>query len=135
MVVVEPDLAVAEVLAFILETEGAAVQIAHDLSTATHLLNQCQPDLLLCNLKLPDGEGYSLLHHCQQLKFSATQPILAIGMTDFSWRVERQKAISAGFHYYLFEPMERAALMEAIVQVWQKRDWQAQSPLSSGVSS
>lgn len=110
--VVEPDLAVAEVLAFMLEAEGAEVQIAHELDRATALLTQSLPDLLICNLKLPDGDGCSLLHHCPQ----STR---AIAISHSPWKVERQKAISSGFHQYLFEPMEYSAVMVAIAQVLQ----------------
>jgi CheY-like chemotaxis protein len=114
--IVEPDLAVAEVLAFMLEVEGAEVQIAHDLSGATNFLTQSQPDLLFCNLQLPDGDGYCLLDCCQQ----STR---AIAIAHAPWIVDRQKAVVAGFHHYLFEPMEYSAVMNAIAQVLQKRGW------------
>lgn len=117
--VVEPDRAVAEVLAFMLESEGAEVQIAHEFSTATRGLAQAQPNLLICNLKLPDGDGYSLLRHCQQLNHPATQQMRAIAIAHSPWKVERQKAISSGFHQYLFEPMEYSAVMVAIAQALQ----------------
>ena len=122
--VVEPDLAVAEVLTFMLEAEGAEVQVAHALNRAIDVLAQFQPDLLICNLKLPDGDGYSLLHYCQQLKRSTAQPIRAIAIAHSPWKIDRQKALSAGFHYYLFEPMEYSTLMGRVTQVLQQRSWQ-----------
>lgn len=121
--VVEPDLAVAEVLTFMLESEGAEVQVAYKLSTAINVLAESQPDLLICNLKLPDGDGYSLLHHCQQLKGSAARPLRAIAIAHSPWKIDRQKALSAGFHYYLFEPMEYSALMGGVIQVLRQRNW------------
>lgn len=96
------------------------MQTAHELDEATALLTQSEPDLLLCNLKLPDGDGYSLLHRCP----ASTR---AIAIAHSPWKVDRQKAISAGFHHYLFEPMEYAAVMGAIAQVFRQQDWQSQS--------
>lgn len=121
--IVEPDSAVAEVLAFMLEAEGAEVQIAHTLKAAIATFSQHQPSLVLCNLKLPDGEGYSLLHHCQNFEHSADQSIAAIAIADSPWKVDRQKALSSGFHQYLFEPTEYSSVMSAIAGVLEKK-WQ-----------
>ncbi|HEY9880061.1 MAG TPA: response regulator [Leptolyngbyaceae cyanobacterium] len=125
--VVEPDLAVAEVLAFMLESEGATVRITHTLEAGIAAFTQSRPSLLICNLKLPDGDGYALLYHCQRLGELADDPIPAIAIADSPWKLDRQRALSAGFHQYLFEPTEYSALMSAINDVLEKKTWKRYS--------
>ena len=55
----EPD--ITELLIFILETAGAEVMALIDAEAALAMLQLFHPDILLCNVKLPDNDGNWLI--------------------------------------------------------------------------
>ena len=56
----EPD--IAELLAFMLTDAGAKVTHAPSAFEALQKLDQGLPDVIVCNLRLPDIDGRQLLH-------------------------------------------------------------------------
>ena len=61
VLLVEDEHDIAELLTFILEDAGAEVLAVVYAFRALALLEQYQPHLLLCNIRLPDEDGLSLI--------------------------------------------------------------------------
>lgn len=66
IVIVDDDEQLRFVVKTVLETEGCAVEEAADCASLRRLLRGTAPDLVILDLKLPDGEGLSLLPEVKQ---------------------------------------------------------------------
>lgn len=99
----------------LLELEGAIVTIASTQTEAENLLGQNQFDVILCNLRLPDGDGYTLVRWLRQQeaerRISSTPAIAITASVGDSHRVE---ALASGFQDYVTKPYEFDLLVQAI---------------------
>jgi CheY-like chemotaxis protein len=60
----EPDMVV--LLTYLLEDKGAAVTVTTTALEALQVLNAQHPQILVCNLRLPDLDGRQLLKQVRQ---------------------------------------------------------------------
>jgi CheY-like chemotaxis protein len=73
------------------ETEEAALEASHDV--------------LLCDIGLPDNNGWNLLSSLGDAK-----PALCIAMTGYGMAADVQRSREAGFHHHLTKPFLPADL-------------------------
>jgi CheY-like chemotaxis protein len=95
----EPD--IAALLVLVLETAGAAVTALTDAETALALLEVWQPDILLCNVRLPLQDGNWLIQQIRQHACSALRLLPAIALTSYTRDVCESTALAAGFDRFL----------------------------------
>lgn len=67
-------------------------------------------DVLLCELRLPDGDGWELLARLQR-----SRPIYAVAITVLGLASEREKSRLAGFRHHLLKPFQTPEL-DAILE-------------------
>ena len=94
-----------------LQTHGHAVLCAGSAAEALEVLPCAQADVLLCDLSLPDGDGWELLPRLQAL---LPQPIYAIALSGHGCTSDHQASQKAGFRHHLskpFDPRHLAALL------------------------
>jgi DNA-binding response OmpR family regulator len=102
VLLIEPELAIAERIGSHLEQSGFAVDAAATWQAALELAASGAHDLVLLDLSLPEGDGIVL---CRNLRrASLAVPVLVISSDP---RVERKvQALDAGADDYLVEPYE-----------------------------
>lgn len=127
VLVVEPEKAIADLLMFDLESADAEVFTVRSIAETLLIVEEFQPDVLMVNLTLPDGSGYSLLDQLKLLAPQLCRTIPAIALTRSRWTISRDRTLAAGFQYYLFQPFERGNVLTAVREVIQ--------PLQLGVAS
>jgi two-component system, NarL family, response regulator DevR len=86
------------------------VQSLHDART---FLSSQQPDVVLLDIRLPDGSGFELCHYLQTF----TNPPKVLVLTSYSERDVILKALSAGADGYLLKDIDSKGLLEAIRNV------------------
>jgi len=102
LLVVEDERRLAERLARGLREEGFAVDLAADLTSARERAIENDYDLVLLDLKLPDGTGLDLIRTWRSEGFST--PILVLTARD---RLEEKvTGLDAGADDYLTKPFE-----------------------------
>ncbi len=104
----EPSLQLA--LGDTLADEGYGVTIAGTVADALRALGEATPDLVLCDLRLPDGDGTSILHAVREL-WSDVPVIILTAYGSVAGAVE---AIRAGASEYLTKPFEEQQLLAMI---------------------
>lgn len=116
IVCVDDGLAVRQAVEDILEGQGYEASSIGNPLKALSLLFQLQPDLILCDIAMPELEGYEL---CAMLRsssaFRQTPIVMLTGKDGF---LDRVKARMAGATDYLtkpFGPAELLALVERYV--------------------
>jgi signal transduction histidine kinase/ActR/RegA family two-component response regulator len=123
----EPD--IRDIVALILEQAGATVSMAASAPEALNLMEQCLPDVLICDIGMPDMDGYMLMRQIRTVLLeqgekipasSAAIPkalrheVQAIALTAYAGEVNQQQALAAGFQQHLAKPVEPEELVRAI---------------------
>ncbi|MEH2167523.1 MAG: response regulator [Nostoc sp.] len=111
----EPD--IADLLTFILETAGAEVMALSDAETALDLVESLHPDILLCNVKLPDRDGNWLIEQIRVHSCPSIRELPAIAITSYTREVSSHKALNAGFNRFLVKLESPEEIVDEIVHL------------------
>jgi signal transduction histidine kinase/ActR/RegA family two-component response regulator len=114
LVVVDDEPDARELLRRILEEVGAEVLVAGSAPEAIALVADERPHVLLCDIGLPDEDGYSLLRRLRQLPAARGGRTPAIAVTAFARAEDRTRAMRAGFQNYVSKPFEPAELVATV---------------------
>lgn len=106
ILIVDDEADLAQVLAEFLERLGDDTLMALSVRRAIDSANQNLPDLVITDLRLPDGDGFDVIRHVRQI-LPQTPLIL---MTAYHDPGMQQTAQQAGAAAYLPEPFALAAL-------------------------
>jgi two-component system OmpR family response regulator len=121
VLVVEDEAHLAAGLKLNLELEGFRVTIARTVREAARVLVQeAAVELILLDVMLPDGDGYSF---CKQLRESGNyMPVVML--TARSAAEERVRGLDAGADDYLAKPFDLPELLARVRSALRRRDWQ-----------
>jgi PAS domain S-box-containing protein len=114
ILVVDDDTDIRELVSFVLSQAGAQVITAASAMQALTLLNQSVPDLLLCDIGMPEMDGYTLIRQIRKWAPEQGGTLPAIALTAYAGELNRQQAIAAGFQLHLSKPVESEELIKAI---------------------
>lgn len=119
--IVEDDDNTREALTELVRGEGFTINAAADLREARIHMTRQQPDVVLIDLKLPDGDGMDLLPDVERR--STTEIILITGNASVETAVE---ALRAGAADYLVKPVNVQRLRAILSRVPRPVDLKAQ---------
>ena len=106
---VEDDVDLALFNARLLTRQGYAVLIAHTAVEARALASEHDPDLLILDIQLPDGDGMAL---CADLRRGTDAPILFLsGISETS---EKVTGLQTGGDYYLTKPCDKDEFLAVV---------------------
>jgi len=111
-----------ESLAAFLGHAGATVLMAASCHEALRRLDELEgaaaPNVLVCDLAMPDQDGYATLRQIRdwELRRGAPggQPMAAIALTAHSHEHDRVRALAGGFRMHLTKPISPAELIMMI---------------------
>ena len=83
-----------------------------EAGTFTSAMTCFHPDVVLLDLKLPDGDGYTLLSHLQEKPEWRNIPVIVV--SAFAFRVDQQRALELGARRYLVKPVKLNEVMQVI---------------------
>ena len=113
ILVVEDDDHIAELLAFMLEREGHAVEVLRDGEAARrHIESQPPPALVLLDMMLPYRDGLSLLGDLRALPAWRTTPVLMLTARSLEGDIVR--ALEAGASDYVVKPFQPRELLARV---------------------
>ncbi|MBD2778444.1 response regulator [Iningainema sp. BLCCT55] len=112
----EPDIAV--LFTFILQETGAQVMAVTSVIEAVKSLDHFQPDILISNIKLPDGDGYTLMKmvRTREAKFGGFLPAIAVTAcaTDKDCKLSQE----AGFQMHVSKPIYPDQLIQIVATLF-----------------
>jgi CheY-like chemotaxis protein len=117
VLVVDDDADMRELASFVLTQSGAQVTTAASAAQVLALLNQSVPDLLLCDIGMPEMDGYCLIRQIRKWSPEKGGTIPAIALSAYAGEINQQQALAAGFHMHISKPVEPEKLVQAIVQL------------------
>lgn len=117
ILVIDDEADSCDLIAFILEQEGATVQIANSAIVGLQILAQAPIDLLVSDIGMPQMDGYSLINHIRTKLPPQLQQISAIALTAYAGEANERKVLDAGFQKHLTKPVNTDELITAIVDL------------------
>ena len=112
LLVIDDDTDVLKGLTVRLKANGYAVAQAVDGMQAILAARRERPDLILLDIGLPGGDGYSVMERLRSMRPLARIPIVVLTALDPATHQER--ALQAGAAAFLQKPVENEALLGAI---------------------
>ena len=112
-------------LADFLRQCGAVVSMASSGAEALTALSNpwdgAHPDVLLCDIVMPEEDGYAALRRVRALEealgVAASERIPAIALTALTGNGERLRMLSAGFRFHVAKPVDPVELTLVIANV------------------
>src|SRR5206468_12064542 len=103
VLVVEDHADTRQALKILLQILGHRAKTAGDVQQAIEVAAAAHRpfDLLICDLQLPDGDGWHLL---RRLEEAACRPSQAIALSGWGTKEDRVKSLDAGFQTHLIKP-------------------------------
>ncbi|MEG4535052.1 ATP-binding protein [Microcoleus sp. D2_18a_D3] len=121
VLVVDDEQDSREFVAFVAQQAGAKVTALGSAIEALQLLSTKPFDILLCDIGMPDMDGYMLVRQVRALPPERGGQIPAIALTAYAGDFNHEQALAAGFQRHLAKPVEPNELVQAIVKLLRKR--------------
>jgi PAS domain S-box-containing protein len=106
-----------ELLAFLLEANGAIVFAVASAAEALQTFAEFQPDIILSDIGMPEMDGYELMRSLRKLETGRSIP--AIALTAYAGEIDREYAIAAGFQRHVAKPIDPERVISYIVELVQ----------------
>jgi CheY-like chemotaxis protein len=104
IVIAEDSPAGRELLREFIESWGYEVIEASDGREALQKIIETAPDLVLCDIQMPEQDGYAVIQSLRQDARFNKLPVIAL--TAFAMRGDKEKTLAAGFDSHQSKPVE-----------------------------
>ena len=102
LLIVDDEASLRDFLSIVFEDEGWRVETAGSVAEARAAVAKSEPDLILCDLMLPDGSGIDLLREVK----TATPSIAVVMITAHTSTKSAVEALKAGAFDYIAKPFD-----------------------------
>lgn len=80
---------------------GHEVECARDMASALESLEGRRIDVLICDIGLPDGDGWQLM---ERVRKSGGPIPFGIAISGYSLKADIERSLSAGYRHHLVKP-------------------------------
>jgi CheY-like chemotaxis protein len=115
VLVVEDNRDSAESLRRLLELCGYAVTIAENAKEGLDAAKSIRPDVVLCDIGLPDSDGFSLAEALRKTPETSTARLIAV--TAYGKDEDKAQSEKAGFALHLLKPVSPGTLLRVLEDV------------------
>jgi CheY-like chemotaxis protein len=113
VLVVEDNRDAAEALRHLLVLYGYRVMIAYTAQQGLEAASKLQPHVVLCDIGLPDEDGYVVASVLRQGGDTTSARLIAV--TAYGGTRDRRRALAAGFDQHLVKPVDPRVLLREMV--------------------
>ena len=117
VLVVDDDPDARELLTTILQQAGGEVVSTGSADEALAVFERLRPDVLVSDIGMPDGDGYSLIRRVRLLEDDSGTRVPAVALTAFARAEDRRQALRCGFQAHLPKPIEPGELTALIARL------------------
>ena len=112
ILVVEDHSDTLEALSRLLNHFGHEISTADGARSALDMINSKEFDVVLCDIALPDGNGYDVIAEAKRKR-----PLKAVALSGFAARGDIERGRKAGFDFYLAKPVDFHELRSVLGQI------------------
>ena len=106
-----------EVLTAVLEGCGARVTTASSVREALDIFAAWKSDLVICDIGMPEEDGYAFIRAIRKLAPEAGGNTPAIALTGYVRVEDRLRALEAGYQMFVPKPIEAAELCTIVANL------------------
>lgn len=110
VLIIEDNLDAALSLAEVLRSEGHHVALAHSGMEGVEIAKAFLPDVVLCDVGLPEMNGYEVARNIRG--HSATRTVLLVAVTGYASAADKEQAHAAGFDLHVAKPLDAPRLAQ-----------------------
>jgi CheY-like chemotaxis protein len=114
IMIVEDNVDSADTMQVLLGLSGYDARTAYDGAAALKLAREFMPQVVLCDIGLPDKDGYQLARELRELP--ETRAAFLVALTGYGNAEDKRLATAAGFDAFQVKPVEPDALNALLVQ-------------------
>jgi CheY-like chemotaxis protein len=103
-------------LTMLLSQMGHHVESAASMQEALNALPEADPEVLVSDIGLPDGDGWELLQ-----RVHLPHEVYAIAMSGYGMAADRERSKAAGFRHHLVKPMDIEQLEDLLAEALRER--------------
>src|ERR1700751_2148826 len=111
---IDDDADARNLLKVLLESAGATAYLASSAKEGLERLLSRPVDVLICDVGMPEMDGYSLMRQIRALDDPEKSEVAAVALTAYARLEDRMAAIQAGFQNHLPKPVEPAELLTVL---------------------
>jgi len=116
--VIDDDKEFADSMAMLMEVWGHEVSVAYSAIDGMVLSRQCEPDVILHDIAMPNMSGYGAV---KQLRTQPrSRPLLIVAVTAHDDVADRNRAQKAGFDALMGKPVD-LKLLDSMLKAHQAR--------------
>ena len=105
----------------VLKYRGARVISVETGEKAIQAVQRYHPDVVLCDLMMPEMDGHAVLRHIRTLEDELAKDVPVVALTALAGAENRLKTQQAGFQIHLDKPIDPPRLIQAIQTVVRTR--------------
>lgn len=114
----EPD--ARDIVTAVLTQQGAEVRACTCAAEALEQVVSWKPTLILCDIGMPQEDGYDFIRKVREWEIEVGGHILAVAVTAFAGEEDRLKAIACGYQTHFPKPIEPKQLVAVVASLVQK---------------
>jgi CheY-like chemotaxis protein len=114
VLLVEDDADGRELVSTILAAQGAEISAAASVAEGLRMLEERPPDVLLCDIEMPEKDGYQLISAVRRWPAAKGGRVPAAALTAFARMEDRVRALGAGFDMHIPKPVAPQELIVAV---------------------
>jgi signal transduction histidine kinase len=117
VLVIEDDDDTRDLIAAVLRQTGAAPFVAANAHDGVGMAAQVRPDVLVCDLAMPDKDGLVVVREIKSWAAEAGVILPALALSAYARPEDRDRALAAGFDFYLAKPVDPSELVRAVARL------------------
>ena len=110
IVIVDDNVLLSEAMSMCLRWRGHSVQVCRSRADAYLYISAEQPDLLVLDPGLPDGDGWQLVNLLAERELTEMMPIIVVSIQD----PDRKSLAKVKPYAYIQKPFDMGQLMQTI---------------------
>jgi PAS domain S-box-containing protein len=117
VLVIDDEDSARSIVKRILALRGAEVVTANSVEQALARLSETRPDVILCDIGMPDEDGFAFLSRLRAMERGHGSLIPVIALTAFARPEDRRRMLLAGFAMHIPKPIDAADVVAVVANV------------------
>lgn len=120
ILVIDDDPDALELLGILLAREGAEVTLVDSAKAARNSIRAREPDVIVCDVGMPEEDGYSFMRRLRASGERAGAFIPALALTGHASAEDTRVALLAGFQMHVSKPLDPPQLLDNLAKLWRR---------------
>jgi two-component system cell cycle response regulator DivK len=112
VLVIEDNATNLDLMVYLLQATGHAVTSAVKGEDGVRLIREQEFDLVLCDIQLPDIDGFEVLRQVRRSAGAAAVPLVAV--TAYAMVGDRERILAGGFDGYISKPIDPETFLQLL---------------------